>query len=108
MSVNRGSIHWCRLPMYSLNILTKTRPCVIVSNNINNEGSATINVIPITSRERRVDLPVHVEIENSGTAMVENILTIDKSDVGDFIRHLNYKERRNIEIALLIQFGVIK
>lgn len=107
MSINRGSVHWCRLPMYSLNILTKTRPCIIVSNNKNNEGSGTVNVIPITSKERRVDLPIHVEIDNGGTAMVENILTIDKADVGDFIRHLNFRELRDVEIALLIQFGVI-
>ena len=108
MSVNRCSIHWCRLPMYSLNVLTKTRPCVIVSNNKNNEGSGTVNVIPITSKERRIDLPVHVYLENDGTAMVENVLTIDKSDVGDYVRHLTYKEQREIEIALMIQFGVIK
>lgn len=107
MSINRGSIHWCYLPTYSLKITSKTRPCIVISNTIQNKGANTVNVIPLTTKQKRMDLPVHVEIGDS-VALVENILTIEKDDVGDFIRHLTRNEQREIDIAVLTQYGVIK
>lgn len=110
--IKQYTIHWCNTRQFGNNAMSgnKTRPCVIVSNNINNEKAETIEVVPITGRRKSEQLPIHVLIavrDTIGTAMIENKTTIDKFDVLGYIRDLKPQERRDIQIALLTQQGFI-
>ena len=65
------------------------RPVLIVSNDKNNRYSTTVNVMPMTTKMNKRNLPCHVEIfdyEKFGlnapsTIMVEQLTVIDKQDL---------------------------
>lgn len=113
--IKQYTIRWCELDIresgQGVMSGNKTRPCIITSNDINNNNAGTVEVVPLTKQLKRPDLPVHVVIENDdftqSVAMVENKVTIDKTKVRGMIRPLTDKERRETQIALLIQNGFI-
>ena len=65
------------------------RPVLIISNDKNNRYSTTVNIIPMTTKMNKRNLPCHVEIfdyEKFGlnapsTIMVEQLTVIDKQDL---------------------------
>ncbi len=49
----------------------KTRPCVIISNNIFNKGPADLVIaIPLTSKNKQNRLHIKISPENSGLSLV--------------------------------------
>lgn len=110
MEILNNNIYWCDLPKYSNTILCKRRPCIVVSNDIQNKGSTTVNVIPITKNFKRVDLPCHVMVytgHERGMAKAEQILTINRENVKWHIKELDRKEVKEVRCALLTQIGII-
>lgn len=110
MEILNNNIYWCDLPKYSNTILCKRRPCIVISNDIQNKGSKTVNVIPITSNLKRVDLPCHVMIDTGhecGMAKAEQILTINRENVKGHIKSLDWQEAKEVKRALLTQIGII-
>lgn len=111
MEILNNNIYWCDLPKYSNTILYKRRPCIVISNDIQNKGGKTVNVIPITSNLKRVDLPCHVMVDTGydscGMAKAEQILTINKENVKWHIKALDRKEVKDVRCALLTQIGII-
>lgn len=107
MDIKSGCIYWCEIPSYSSNVLNKRRPCIIVSNDINNKGSHTVNILPLTSRIKKPELPCHVILSDGNMAKAEQILTIDRDWVIDFVRELSWQELKSIKISLLSQIGLI-
>lgn len=110
MEILNNNIYWCDLPRYSNTVLCKRRPCIVISNDIQNKGSKTVNVIPITSNLKRTDLPCHVMIDTGhkyGMAKAEQILTIDKESVKWHIKSLDRREEKEVKCALLTQMGII-
>ena len=87
------------------------RPVVIVQNNMGNRYSPTIIVVPITTRLNKKNLPTHTKINNSSLlkesiALMEQIRTIDKSRLIEFIGVLNESEMNRITEALRISIDV--
>ena len=56
MTINRGEIHLASLDPTLGREIAKTRPVVIISNDINNRFSGTITVLPVTSTNLGEDL----------------------------------------------------
>lgn len=93
------------------------RPVFIVSNNLNNSHSPTLNIIPITSRMNKRNLPVHVELwepdrfglKEPSTMMVEQIATVPASTlafrIGKIEDDSTIAEIRN---AMAVQFPVLQ
>lgn len=75
----RGSIWWVSLPhIPGSSVQSGQRPCIIISNNINNAHSSTINIIPCTTQKDC--LPVHPSFclnSRINYAMCEQIRTVD-------------------------------
>ena len=87
------------------------RPVVIVHNDMGNRYSPTIIVVPITTRLNKKNLPTHTKINNSSLlkesiALMEQIRTIDKSRLIEFIGVLNESEMNRITEALRISIDV--
>ena len=87
------------------------RPVVIVQNDMGNRNSPTIIVVPITTRLNKKNLPTHTKINNSSLlkesiALMEQIRTIDKSRLIEFIGVLNESEMNRITEALRISIDV--
>lgn len=104
--IYKGEIYWCSLPHYSSSVLKKDRPCVVISNNKANEGSYTVQVCPITTNNKKENIPCHVKTRY-GMVHLENVYTIDKEQVKDLKGRLNWQEMRQLDTSILIQFGII-
>lgn len=92
------------------------RPVLIVSNDKNNRYSSVLNVIPMTTKMNKRNLPCHVEIydyEKFGlnapsTIMVEQLTVVDKKDLMFRVGKIN-DDRILMEIcdAMAVQFPVL-
>jgi mRNA interferase MazF len=85
----RGALYWAHLDPVIGSEASKTRPVLIVSNDANNIGAATLTVLPLSSSTHRLySFEVYLEHENlpkPSKIQAQHIRTIDKSRVLDFI-----------------------
>ena len=86
------------------------RPAIIVSNNQNNKNSSTLEIVYLTTREKR-PMQTHVHINAAGklqesTAICEQIFTVDKLRLNDYIGQLCDKEMQDIEFGLIVSLGL--
>lgn len=76
----RGDIYWVRLDPVIGTEIAKTRPAVIISNDVGNEVSDRVIVAPVTSK-RRVIFPFEVALDldgKEGKILLDQIRSIDK------------------------------
>lgn len=84
------------------------RPGIIISNDVGNEFSRVVEVVFLTTREKK-PLPTHVEIESSrkpSVALCEQIETVDKGRIGNYVNEVTQAELKNIEKAILISLDI--
>lgn len=86
------------------------RPAVIVSNNSGNHFSDWVEVVFLTSAEKK-PLPTHASVVCRGsiaTVLCENIATVHKTKVGEYIRTCTDDEMQKIDEALKVSLGLNK
>ena len=85
------------------------RPAVIVSNNTGNHFSDCVEIVYLTSAAKK-DMPTHVDIvcKCMSTALCEQIYTVSKERITEYIRSCTVEEMRKIDDALLISLGIDK
>lgn len=113
-NVKNGDIVWVDLIGKGSEQQNK-RPCLVVSNNISNRFSATVDVIPFTSRDK-VELPVHVLIRKSeqnglkkdSVLLVEQKRTVDKRYLDGKIGRLEDEYNQEIAMAMLVQTPILQ
>ena len=84
------------------------RPAIIVSNDVGNEYSSVVEVVFLTTREKK-PLPTHVKIISSrcpSIALCEQIETVDKGRIGNYINEISQAELKGIEKAILISLDI--
>lgn len=101
----RGMLYWCQLDRVTNITGEKTRPCVIVSNNIFNLFSGSVTVLPITSKgNKQKPQPTHVDInvtsDRDSVITCENIFTIPKYAVAQFIGILDDETMAKVDHCL--------
>lgn len=86
MNIKRGEIYLTGLDPVIGHEISKTRPCVVVSNDIANRYSGTVTIVPITSATLdkiypfEVYLPCRVtSLKTDSKAKADQIRTIDKA-----------------------------
>lgn len=87
---------------------TPGRPAIIVSNDMCNTYSNTIEVVYLTTQPKS-DLPTHVTIRSTSrqsTALCEQVNTVDVSRIGGFVAVCSHKEMQSIDAALMISLGI--
>lgn len=104
MDVYRGEIYFVEGFTHNYD---KGRPCVVVSNNTGNHFSNCVEVVWLTTAEKK-PLPTHAEVlcREKATAMCEGIETIKKDRLGDFIRTCTEAEMQAIDKALMVSLGI--
>ncbi|ASY52532.1 type II toxin-antitoxin system PemK/MazF family toxin [Clostridium perfringens] len=107
----RGDIFYADLPDQKGSEQNGLRPVVIIQNNLGNKYGRTLIVAPITSIDKK-DLPVHSEIYNNSlekdsTILLEQVTTIDKNKVKEFVGHLTRNELKKLNIALARSVGLM-
>lgn len=84
------------------------RPGIIVSNEKNNQFSATVEVVYLTSKPKE-NLPTHVIIDSTGIksiALCEQITSIDKSKIGAYKCTVTADEMRKVDLAMMESLGL--
>ncbi|MBO3325059.1 type II toxin-antitoxin system PemK/MazF family toxin [Clostridium perfringens] len=107
----RGDIFYADLPDKKGSEQSGVRPVVIIQNNLGNKYGKTLIVAPITSQDKK-ELPVHSEIyninlERGSTILLEQVTTIDKNKVKEFVGHITRNELKKLNIALARSVGLM-
>lgn len=87
------------------------RPVLVLQNNTGNKHSPTVVVAPITSKLGKPNLPTHVSLSathlaKNSIALLEQIRTIDKRRMADYIGTVSDEEMAKVENALLVSVGM--
>ena len=92
--------------------IAKTRPVLIVSNDINNQYAATVTIVPITSTTEKI-YPFEVflpkgegGLTNDSKAKANQIRTIDKLRLKKRLGKINEETLKEIEKAILIHLEI--
>lgn len=93
--------------------IKKVRPAIIISNDINNEYSSTITVLPVTTDKDNKSYPFEVFIPRGAGNLTQNskvkcqqIRTIDKMRLIKLYGSLDQEYFKKIEKAVLIHLGI--
>jgi len=92
--------------------IAKTRPVLIVSNDINNQYPATVTIVPITSTTEKI-YPFEVfllkgegNLTSDSKAKANQIRTIDKLRLRKLFGKINEETLKEIEKAILIHLEI--
>ena len=84
------------------------RPGIIISNNLNNRYSPTVEVVLLTTREKK-PLPTHVPIysaKHPSVALCEQIMTVSVERLESYIGTLTESEMEAVEQALMVSIDL--
>lgn len=100
--MNRGDVYWVNLDPAVGSEIRKLRPCVLISATPINQARGTVVVVPLsTAAKIRPPLTIEVSCINKQVAAVcDQIRTIDKSRLKNFIAPLSLKDLQNLEEGL--------
>jgi len=108
----RGEIYLVCLDPTIGSEINKTRPALIISNDISNQAAQTVTVIPITSSTEKV-YPFETLLSSqesglpkSSKAKCNQIRTIDKKRLVKSLGKVSKKELKEIEDSLSIHLGM--
>lgn len=108
MDVLRGDIFYIpKLGRTTGSEQTQGRPAVIVSNDVGNNNSSIVEVVYLTTQEKN-PLPTHTKVlcHVPSIALCEQISTISKERLGNFIRACTDKEMAAIDKAIMVSLGL--
>lgn len=109
--IKRGEIYYANLCPVIGSEQGGIRPVIILQNDTGNRFSPTTIVAAITSRAEKTELPTHVNITVEGLnhkslILLEQIRTIDKSRIREFIGILDIATMSSVDKAIVISLGI--
>jgi mRNA interferase MazF len=112
--IKRGDIFYADLMPGVGSEQSGFRPVLIIQNNTGNKHSATVIAAVITSRTKhKADLPTHCPLKRQqglgrdSLVLLEQIRTIDKSRLKEFIGTLEVAAMIKVDKALAVSVGLI-
>lgn len=104
----RGEIYWVNLDPAIGTEIKKTRPALIVSNDLANQYARRVIVAPITSSVSQVfPFEVAIEIANKrGKIMLDQIRSVDKIRLGKRLVMCDFATIHSVDRALKIVLGL--
>ena len=109
MIIRRGVIYYADLSPVIGSEQGGIRPVLIIQNNVGNRHSPTVICAAITSRMNKAKLPTHIEISTKDYQIVKNsvilleqIRTIDKQRLKEFVCHIDTGMMRKVDEAIRI------
>ena len=107
MQIKRGDIFYADLSPVVGSEQGGVRPVLIIQNDVGNRHSPTVICAAITSKMNKAKLPTHIEIDatkyhlvKNSVVLLEQIRTIDKQRLKDYICHVDKKMMCQIDEAL--------
>jgi mRNA interferase MazF len=112
MKIKRGDIFLAGLDPVIGKEISKTRPVAVISNDLNNQFSGTVTVLPITSKNLEKIYPFEVFLARGTCGLTKDskiktdqIRTLDKKRLLEFIGKLEIEGMEAVKKALLIHLG---
>lgn len=110
--IRRGDIYYADLSPFYGSEQGGIRPVLVIQNDKGNRHSNTVIVAAISSKHKRADLPIHVDISDNlmlpknSVVLLEQIRTIDKDRLHSYRTHLSDDMMQNIDKALIKSLGI--
>src|SRR4051812_14709135 len=109
---HRGEIYWVKLDPVQGSEIKKTRPCLVISNDIQNEVSKRVMVIPLTSSQKLPPAPFHVSLvfqEKLAKILPEQMRVVYKSRLEkELLGKVTWEILEQVENALHITLDLKK
>ena len=109
----RGEIYWVALDPTVGTEIAKTRPSLIISNDVGNRSSQRVIVAPITSQGTGRIYPFEVLVPageggltQTSKVLLSQIRTIDKQRLGQWIGVLPTDRMDEVNVAIRISLAV--
>jgi len=107
--MQRGEIWRVDFDPASGSEIRKTRPAVIVSNDMGNQYSRRVQVVPVSSNISRI-FPVEALVTVNGVkskAMADQLTTVDKQRLRNRMGRLSADETATLDKAIRIQLNLL-
>lgn len=112
--MKRGQVYYADLNPVIGSEQGGIRPCLIIQNNMGNTHSPTLIITTMTT-QNKANIPTHVAVSQEDycldintTILLEQIRTIDKSRLRDFVGRLSDGTMRKVDEALHISLALNK
>ena len=113
--ITRGDLILVNFPDVGGSVQAGVRPAIVIQNNIGNKYSPCLIVAPLTSNtsKNKTYFPTHVLLhKTSGVAktsivLCEQLSTISKAKIVNYLGHLTPNEMRRIDQAICISLALI-
>mgnify|MGYP001346203310 CR=1 FL=1 len=112
--IRRGDMFYADLTLGVGSEQSGCRPILIIQNNAGNKHSNTMIVVIITSRiSTKAKLPTHASIKaqqelgHDSLVLLEQIRTIDKMRLKEYIGTLDSEAIRRVDRALTVSVGLV-
>jgi mRNA interferase MazF len=113
MNIERGGVYLAALDPVVGKEIAKTRPVVVVSNDVSNKFSGTVTILPITSGSLEKIHPYEVflgratgGLPKDSKVKANQIRTLDKSRLIKFLGDVGEEYMRAIEEAVKIHLDL--
>lgn len=113
MDIKRGEIFLASLDPVIGHEIAKTRPVIVVSNDVGNKHSGTVTIIPITSKNSIKIYPFEIFLPKETTKLkkdskgkADQIRTLDKARLIKPIGQLNSELTKNMDNAIKIHLNL--
>ena len=113
MQIRRGDIFYADISPVIGSEQGGIRPVLIIQNDVGNRHSPTVICAAITSKMNKSKLPTHIEISakeyhivKNSVILLEQIRTIDKQRLREYVCHVDYSFMKKIEEALKISLEI--
>ncbi|MGY5268775.1 type II toxin-antitoxin system PemK/MazF family toxin [Paraclostridium bifermentans] len=110
----KGDIYYANLDPVLYSEQGGTRPVLVVQNNFGNKNAPTTIICPITKQLNKANLPTHIRLcknqftflEKDSIILTEQVRTIDRHRLRDYIGKVDDFTMMTVENALSIGFGM--
>ena len=110
----RGEIYYARLENAMGSEQKGHRPVLIIQNDAGNKYSPTVIVAAVSSMKKRTYLPTHISlpkeigIEEGCIVMLEQLRTLDKQRLDEYVCKVDASTMNLIDNALMVSVGVMQ
>jgi mRNA interferase MazF len=108
MPIERGEVYWVAFDPSIGGEIRKTRPAIVLSNNMANLALNRVQVVPMTSNTDRL-FPGEAFVSLNAKkrkAMADQLTTASKLRFGRKIGTLSRDDLRRVEAAVLVQLDI--
>lgn len=108
--LHRGDVYYVKPFNVVGHVQRAGRPAVIISNEANNLHSPTVVIVYLTSQPKK-GMPTHATVFATGeknTVICEQIVTVDRSLLGDYMGSLSDFEMKKVDEAIKVSLSLNK